>query len=167
MVSSLKRSVGDICIVHHEDDRKDSPWKGRVVEIVSLHEADSIDPHYTVKAQDGDIYWFSDDELDDYGNSEEHVAVAEGSKEEISRIIKNAPDMVNSPKHYSVFDGTEAIEVIASSLTVSEFRGYCFGNLLKYRLRVGKKDDVMQELGKADKYEELFNQYKNLCKEDK
>lgn len=75
-------------------------------------------------------------------------------------------DAVNSPKHYSVFDGTEAIEIIASSLTQEEFRGYCFGNLLKYRLRCGKKDDVTQELNKADKYKELYEDYKHLCKDE-
>lgn len=73
-------------------------------------------------------------------------------------------DAVNSPKHYAVFDGTEAIEIIANSLTQEEFRGYCFGNLLKYRLRCGKKDDVTQELNKADKYKELYEDYKHLCR---
>lgn len=73
-------------------------------------------------------------------------------------------DAVHSPKHYAVFDGTEAIEIIASSLTQEEFRGYCFGNLLKYRLRCGKKDNVTQELNKADKYKELYEDYKHLCK---
>lgn len=72
---------------------------------------------------------------------------------------------VHSPQHYDLFDGTEAIEVIASALTQAEFRGYCFGNLLKYRLRAGKKDDVVQELMKADKYKELYENYKHLCKE--
>lgn len=74
------------------------------------------------------------------------------------------PDAVNSPKHYSVFEKLEAIEVIASSMTADQFYGYCLGNILKYRLRAGGKDDVMQELGKADKYQELFTKYKHLCK---
>jgi hypothetical protein len=73
-------------------------------------------------------------------------------------------DMVHSPNHYAVFDGVEAIEIIAKSLTIEEFRGYCFGNLLKYRLRCGKKDDVQQELAKADKYKELFEKYKHFCR---
>lgn len=74
------------------------------------------------------------------------------------------PDAVNSPKHYAVFEKLEAIEVIASSMTADQFYGYCLGNILKYRLRAGGKDDVMQELGKADKYQELFTKYKYLCK---
>lgn len=75
------------------------------------------------------------------------------------------PDAVNHPKHYAVFEQLEAIEVIASSMTTEQFYGYCLGNILKYRLRAGGKDDVMQELGKADKYQELFTQFKFLCKD--
>lgn len=81
--------------------------------------------------------------------------------EEDSTPIKS--DVVNSPSHYAVFDGVEAIEIIARALTQEEFRGYCFGNLLKYRLRCGKKDGVEQELKKADKYKELYEDYKHLC----
>lgn len=77
------------------------------------------------------------------------------------------PDAVNHPKHYAVFEQLEAIEVIASSMTTEQFYGYCLGNILKYRLRAGGKDDVMQELGKADKYQELFTQFKYLCKDMK
>lgn len=76
-------------------------------------------------------------------------------------------DAVNHPKHYAVFEQLEAIEVIASSMTIEQFYGYCLGNILKYRLRAGGKDDVMQELGKADKYQELFTQFKSLCKDVK
>lgn len=82
----------------------------------------------------------------------------------LSASQEKKPDAVNHPKHYAVFEQLEAIEVIASSMTVEQFYGYCLGNILKYRLRAGGKDDVMQELGKADKYQELFTKHKNLCK---
>ena len=75
-------------------------------------------------------------------------------------------EMVESPSHYDLFPGVEAIQVIASSLTAEEYRGYCLGNLLKYRLRCGKKDNVEQELAKADKYKELFEKHNHLCKDD-
>lgn len=80
-------------------------------------------------------------------------------------IISNTkPEAVHSPKHYSVFEYVEAIQVIASSMTEDQFYGYCFGNILKYRLRAGGKDDVMQELGKADRYQGLYTENKHLCK---
>lgn len=73
------------------------------------------------------------------------------------------PDVVNSPKHYAVFDDIEAIEIIARSMTKEMFKGYCFGNLLKYRLRAGGKDELQQEISKANKYKELFEKYKDIC----
>lgn len=76
---------------------------------------------------------------------------------------KGAPE-VHSPKHYQVFPGIQAIQIIAQTLTEEEFYGYCLGNVLKYRLRVGKKDNVDKEIGKADKYIELYNSYKHLCR---
>lgn len=73
-------------------------------------------------------------------------------------------DAVDSPQHYQVFPDKEAIEIIASSMTTDQFYGYCLGNFLKYRLRIGAKDEVQQELGKSNKYKELYEKYKHLCK---
>ena len=78
--------------------------------------------------------------------------------------ITGKHDAVKSPKHYLVFPGIEAIGVIASSMTEDMFKGYCFGNALKYRLRVGKKDAIEQEVGKAMEYEDLFEKWKHLCR---
>lgn len=82
--------------------------------------------------------------------------------------LKKAPlaeDVVRKPSHYQVFDGTESIEVIAMSFTVAEFRGFCLGNVLKYRLRAGNKDKLEQDIAKADFYKELFDKHKHLCRE--
>jgi len=62
-------------------------------------------------------------------------------------------DPVNKPSHYQLFpDGTQAIDVIKATLTPEEFRGYCKGNALKYRLRAGKKDALQQDIDKAETY---------------
>lgn len=73
-------------------------------------------------------------------------------------------DAVDKPQHYQVFPDKEAIEIIASSMTTKQFYGYCLGNFLKYRLRIGAKDEVQQELGKSNKYKELYEKHKHLCK---
>lgn len=70
---------------------------------------------------------------------------------------------VDKPQHYQVFPDKEAIEIIASSMTTEQFYGYCLGNFLKYRLRIGAKDEVQQELGKSNKYKELYEKHKHLC----
>lgn len=79
--------------------------------------------------------------------------------------IETKAEQVHSPKHYNVLEDIEAIQIIAGSMSQEMFKGYCLGNILKYRLRCGAKDDVNQELAKADKYKELFAKYKHLCKE--
>lgn len=78
-------------------------------------------------------------------------------------------DDVKAPSHYQLFDGTESIEVIARAMTVAEFRGFCFGNVLKYRLRAGKKSELatmQKDLDKAAFYAELFEKHKGKCHAD-
>lgn len=73
---------------------------------------------------------------------------------------------VTRPTHYALFDNVEAIEVIARSMTVEMFRGYILGNILKYRLRAGKKSELAymeKDLAKAEFYKELFEKHKDKC----
>lgn len=98
----------------------------------------------------------------EYFNEDELELLTGNLNKKVDGIVTDA---VHSPKHYAIFEQLEAIEVIASSMTTDQFYGYCLGNILKYRLRAGGKDDVMQELGKADKYQELFSKFKSLCKD--
>lgn len=72
---------------------------------------------------------------------------------------------VYQPKHYGVIDDIEAIELIARSMTVEMFKGYCLGNIMKYRMRLGAKDAVEQDLKKAENYVTLFEKFKGLCYE--
>lgn len=73
-------------------------------------------------------------------------------------------DTIRNPSRYELFPGVESIQVIARTFTVAEFRGFCLGNTLKYRLRAGKKDNVEQELAKAEFYKELFERHKGECR---
>ena len=73
-------------------------------------------------------------------------------------------DNVKNPAHYQLFDGCESITVIASALTLEQWNGYCLGNLLKYRLRAGKKGVLSEDIAKSDYYVELYEKHKNLCR---
>ena len=66
--------------------------------------------------------------------------------------IGNVCDAVHHPNHYKVFPDQEAIQIIERALTPQEFVGFLKGNYLKYRLRMGEKDDALQDLAKSDKY---------------
>ena len=72
-------------------------------------------------------------------------------------------DNVKRPAHYQIIDNIESIDVIARSMTVDQFKGYCFGNILKYRIRAGKKDSLEQDIAKADEYKKIFETKKYLC----
>lgn len=106
--------------------------------------------------------------VSDYGVVlKEHVTGRERKfKPDNLTVIKrhaDSFDTVAKPKHYQFFPDIEAIEIIARSMTEAEFRGYCLGNRLKYRLRAGQKDDPKQELDKSDAYIALFERCKGLC----
>lgn len=73
-------------------------------------------------------------------------------------------DVVKSPKHYQVIEGVESIDIIASSMTYEQFKGFCLGNIIKYRMRAGNKDELNQDINKSNFYVELFNMKKHLCR---
>tara|TARA_R100000544_G_C2201229_1_gene46828 strand:- start:78 stop:488 length:411 start_codon:yes stop_codon:yes gene_type:complete len=83
--------------------------------------------------------------LDKYGSMTCDKQEAEEVKE----------DLVNNPKHYMLFaDGTESFDVIRKALTPEEYIGGLKFNILKYRLRMGKKKGAVDCLKKAQWYED-------------
>lgn len=99
----------------------------------------------------------------DYDTSDGHAldcAIHSGNTQD------NMIEGVTKPSHYMLFDDIEAIEVIARSMTSEQFKGYCLGNVLKYRLRAGKKSELAtmeKDLNKAAFYQELFDLHKGKC----
>lgn len=74
-------------------------------------------------------------------------------------------EMVNHPSHYQG-NGIEVIDVIEAFGL-----GFCLGNVVKYVLRAGKKDERLQELRKAKWYleREINNEaeaFNNRAKEE-
>jgi len=86
--------------------------------------------------------------------------------EHYEAVESTQSDLINNPKHYQLIGGLEAIDVIAMTMTKDQFFGYCLGNILKYRLRNGKKGSSIgsEDLDKANKYERLFEDKKHLCR---
>ena len=78
----------------------------------------------------------------------------------------SSDDGIKQPNHYMLFDDVEAIEIIARSMTLEQFKGYILGSVLKYRLRAGKKSEMAtmeKDLAKAAQFAELFEKHKGLC----
>lgn len=80
---------------------------------------------------------------------------ASGETDGTPKTKSNEHNAIERPSHYMFFD-MEAIDIIKAALTEEEFKGYLKGNSLKYRLRCGKKDDAIQDLGKAQQYEKMY-----------
>lgn len=60
---------------------------------------------------------------------------------------------IKSPKHYKLQGlDIEAIDVIRSVLGEQGFKDYCHGNILKYLIRAGKKEDELKDFKKAKEY---------------
>jgi hypothetical protein len=54
--------------------------------------------------------------------------------------------------HDEIYPNLEAIDVIKQVLTPEEYQGFLKGNILKYQLRLGKKDNVEKEIEKIKDY---------------
>jgi hypothetical protein len=68
--------------------------------------------------------------------------------------MEREEEAITSPAHYKVCEGLEVVDMIRAVLTPEQFKGYCLGNLIKYRMRAGKKTmSPMEDLGKAHVYE--------------
>jgi hypothetical protein len=67
--------------------------------------------------------------------------------------------VISHPERYGGDTTYECIKVLEAWLPEEQYKGFLRGNALKYLCRVGKKDEVVQELKKArfylDKYIEF------------
>ena len=82
----------------------------------------------------------------------------------VTDINNNKVKNPNS-KHYELWEDFEAIDVIKLALTDDEYKGFLKGNILKYRLRAGKKnienDNIIKDINKSIDYERELNENSN------
>lgn len=69
---------------------------------------------------------------------------------------KQHPLLNPDSKHYSMIDGVEAIERLEQMYTADELAIWANITAMKYRLRIGKKDDALKELKKIDTFEAYY-----------
>lgn len=78
-------------------------------------------------------------------------------------MLDSVAQVGNTPpasKHYHACP-IEPIDVMARVLSPDEFRGFLLGNIIKYRLRAGHKDNVLVDFAKARQYEKWYEQFMN------
>ena len=66
---------------------------------------------------------------------------------------------ISNPKHYTQYK-KEVIDIIKDCLTDEEFKGYLKGNIIKYRMRAGLKDDRDQDISKSNWYQDRLKDLK-------
>ena len=93
-----------------------------------------------VEAIDGRT-WTIDDRYDFYSLANEN----EGTE-------KTLDDKVNHPSHYQGRKGIDVIEFLYQQLTFEEFKGFMRGNMIKYPVRAGRKDNELADIKKARDY---------------
>ena len=64
-------------------------------------------------------------------------------------------------KHYTMIGGIEAISLMEMMFTTEELMTWAKLTSMKYRLRIGNKDDVVKEAKKIETYEAYYNYLKD------
>ena len=64
---------------------------------------------------------------------------------------------IQENKHHQLWEGTQSLDIMKKVLTDEEYKGFLKGNILKYQLRLGKKDDTEKEIQKIKDYTEELN----------
>ena len=75
----------------------------------------------------------------------------DGTNEKDFKENEIKKEQVNSPKHYNTYK-VETIEMMQRIWGIDKTIIFCEMNAFKYRMRVGKKDDVNQDLQKEQWY---------------
>ena len=105
------------------------------------------------------------DAIDDdyvYGEIQRHMELAGVLCYEVrlrgtdTYIVVNADRVQEVDKHdkHYLESVVEPIKVMEKLFTKEELKGFIKGNILKYRLRMGHKDDIQKEMDKIRVYEQ-------------
>lgn len=72
----------------------------------------------------------------------------------------NTETIERKEAHYELWPNMEALDVMAMTLSLEEFIGFLKGNILKYQLRLGKKEgeSVEKDLQKINTYKKILNE---------
>lgn len=89
-----------------------------------------------------------------YEYSQEGINETSAEKIEKESSLKNPKST-----YYEIFKGLESIDVIEKILTKEELIGAMKYNILKYQLRLGKKDGIENEIEKIKDYKSALEKY--------
>ena len=116
-------------------------------EIIEVMETSKFP--YCIKLKDSGNEWvMNDKELE-----KDWILIEETKQVEKMDIENN--------KHHELWNGVQSIDIMEAYLTKQEYIGFLKGTILKYQLRLGKKDNNEKEIAKiADYRRELDHKLK-------
>lgn len=101
-----------------------------------------------------------------YPNKETCIVDSEldGEVETVMAGLTKAEYSPINPSHYRVAGIPEAIDIMEHLMTQEQFKGFLWGNIIKYAYRYGRKGDEHDTAGKIEWY---ANRLKEMCAEEK
>ena len=122
------------------------------------------------KLEVGDWVWLNPNEKGIitfiYPNKETCIVDSE-LDEEVEAVMAGLTKVEYSPinpSHYRVKGIPEAIDIMKHLMTQEQFKGFLWGNIIKYAYRYGRKGDEHDTAGKIEWY---ANRLKEVCAEEK
>jgi len=90
-------------------------------------------------------------------DSHEYVKIEEDEYDEFVSKASNVHPLLNpNSPHYKMIGGREAIEYMEEMFTRAELMAWAKLTAMKYRLRIGKKDDPSKEIAKIKTFEAYY-----------
>ena len=118
--------------------------------------ANSIYEIATQRQQDGKFVIFDDNNEAEFFDEKQlsfYFALID------DKSLNNGEKTLKNPKavHYNLWLDTDSIDIIKAKLTEVEYIGALKYNILKYQLRLGKKDCIESDMEKIEDYKRELN----------
>lgn len=90
-----------------------------------------------------------------YWEEKDEETKPQTAREVVEKTVEQRLQEEHFDEHYH--DKVQPLEIMQEIMTPEEFRGFLFGNIIKYSCRCGKKDEPQKEFAKLRRYREWYD----------
>lgn len=90
-----------------------------------------------------------------YWEERDNTKEPQTAREVVEKTTEQHLQEEHFDEHYH--DKVQPLEIMQEIMTPEEFRGFLFGNIIKYSCRCGKKDEPQKEFAKLRRYREWYD----------
>lgn len=138
---------------------KSNVTRDRIIDAIQSHCAEYDDcrvcPLYDMCGNNGDLLALAGNSEPD--NAVDNETLAEAFAKIAAFYAHRNGGTAAEAKHYQVLP-IQPIEIMQKLMSREQFLGFCHGNIIKYALRCGHKDDAAREMEKVRQYAEWYVQ---------